>query len=83
MPRQVDHDERRTSIARALRRAGVVAWTFGSSPFGRRAGVVTLTAAVAAGEQGCRIPDLAEDEAPALAEAAAPRILTEFLSRTP
>ncbi|MFI7147236.1 PH domain-containing protein [Nonomuraea sp. NPDC050022] len=63
----------------ALRRTGIVAWTFSSSPFGRRAGVVTLTAAVAAGEQGYRIPDLAAGDAPALAERAAPGILPEFL----
>ncbi|SEG97945.1 PH domain-containing protein [Nonomuraea solani] len=68
---------------RWVRYAPLTFWTFGSSPFGRRAGVVTLTAAVAAGEQGYSIRDLAAGEAPALAEAAAPRILTEFLSRTP
>ncbi|WP_218952203.1 PH domain-containing protein [Amycolatopsis anabasis] len=63
----------------ALRRSGIVAWTFSSSPFARRAGVVTLTAAVAAGEEGYRIPDLAAAEAPGFADEAAPGILTEFL----
>ncbi|GAB3582099.1 PH domain-containing protein [Amycolatopsis endophytica] len=64
----------------ALQRSGVVAWTFTSSPFTRRAGLVTLTAAVAAGEQGYRIPDLDTAHAEEFAETAAPGILTEFLA---
>lgn len=63
----------------ALRRAGILSWTFSGSPTARRAGVLTLTAAVAAGEHGYRIPDLAADDAVELAQAAAPGILTEFL----
>jgi putative membrane protein len=63
----------------ALRRDAIAAWTFASSPFARRAGVLTLTAAVAAGEDGYRIPDIAAEEAPAFAAAAAPGILDEFL----
>ncbi|NBE53127.1 PH domain-containing protein [Streptomyces boluensis] len=66
-----------------LERAAVAAWTFSSSPFGRRAGLVTLTAAVAAGEDGYRIPDLSATTAPAFAAAAAPGIVDEFLERTP
>ncbi|MCX5213162.1 PH domain-containing protein [Kitasatospora sp. NBC_00240] len=62
-----------------LDRTAVEAWTFTSSPFGRRAGLVTLTAAVAAGEHGYRIPDLAAAEAPAFAAAATPGFLEEFL----
>ncbi|MFE6688504.1 PH domain-containing protein [Streptomyces sp. NPDC057743] len=63
----------------ALRREAVAAWTFTTSPFTRRAGLVTLTAAVAAGEEGYRIPDLAEGAAPGFAASAAPGILEEFL----
>lgn len=63
----------------ALQRDAIAAWTFTSSPFTRRAGLVTLTAAVAAGDNGYRIPDLAADEAPGFAAAAAPGILEEFL----
>ncbi|MEV7467058.1 PH domain-containing protein [Streptomyces kronopolitis] len=63
----------------ALQRDAVAAWTFTTSPFTRRAGVVTLTAAVAAGDNGYRLPDLAADEAPGFAAAAAPGILEEFL----
>lgn len=63
----------------ALQREAIAAWTFSTSPFSRRAGLVTLTAAVAAGEDGYRIPDLAAAEAPGFAAAAAPGILEEFL----
>ncbi|MEV0651068.1 PH domain-containing protein [Phytomonospora sp. NPDC050363] len=63
----------------ALDRDAVLAWTFTSSPFGRRAGLVGLTAAVAAGRHGYRIPDMAADEAIGFAEGAAPGILAEFL----
>ncbi|MFF8785777.1 PH domain-containing protein [Streptomyces sp. NPDC015125] len=64
----------------ALQREAIAAWTFSTSPFTRRAGLVTLTAAVAAGEDGYRIPDLAAAEAPAFAATAAPGILEEFLT---
>ncbi|MEV5123180.1 PH domain-containing protein [Streptomyces decoyicus] len=63
----------------ALQREAIAAWTFSTSPFSRRAGLVTLTAAVAAGEDGYRVPDLAAAEAPGFAAAAAPGILEEFL----
>ncbi|MFH8404249.1 PH domain-containing protein [Streptomyces sp. NPDC018019] len=63
----------------ALRREAIGAWTFSTTPFSRRTGLVTLTAAVAAGEDGYHVRDLAADEAPALAAAAAPGILEEFL----
>ncbi|MEU7180338.1 MULTISPECIES: PH domain-containing protein [Streptomyces] len=65
----------------ALQREAVIAWTFTTSPFTRRAGLVALTAAVAAGEDGYRIPDVAADRAPAFAAMAAPGILEEFLLR--
>ncbi|MFG2530587.1 PH domain-containing protein [Streptomyces sp. NPDC048516] len=64
----------------ALQREAIAAWTFSTSPFTRRAGLVALTAAVAAGEDGYRIPDLAAAEAPAFAAMAAPGILEEFLA---
>lgn len=62
-----------------LERDAIAAWTFTSSPFARRAGLVTVTAAVAAGEHGYRIPDLAARTAPVFAATAAPGILEEFL----
>ncbi|MFE7541334.1 PH domain-containing protein [Streptomyces platensis] len=63
----------------ALQRDAIAAWTFSTSPFTRRAGLVTLTAAVAAGEDGYRIPDLPAADAPGFATTAAPGILEEFL----
>ncbi|MFD7668027.1 PH domain-containing protein [Streptomyces sp. NPDC059788] len=66
-----------------LQREAVAAWTFTSSPFTRRAGLVTLTAAVAAGEDGYHVRDLPAGDAPALAAAAAPGILEEFLAYGP
>ncbi|MCF3174009.1 PH domain-containing protein [Streptomyces sioyaensis] len=63
----------------ALQREAIAAWTFTTSPFTRRAGLVALTAAVAAGEDGYRIPDLAATEAAGFAAAAAPGIVEEFL----
>lgn len=65
----------------ALQRTAVVAWTFSTSPFARRSGLVTLTAAVAAGEDGYHLRDLAAGDAPAFAALAAPGILDEFLVR--
>ncbi|MFD7920821.1 PH domain-containing protein [Streptomyces sp. NPDC059740] len=64
-----------------LRRDAVVGWTFTDSPFGRRAGMVTLTAAVAAGEEGYRLRDLPAADAPAFAAGATPGVLEEFLAR--
>ncbi|MFK4183933.1 PH domain-containing protein [Streptomyces sparsogenes] len=65
----------------ALARTAVLAWTFTDTPMARRAGVTTATAAVAAGEDGYRIPDMAAGEAAAFAHAATPGILDEFLAR--
>ncbi|MCB5905991.1 PH domain-containing protein [Streptomyces pinistramenti] len=62
-----------------LERDAIAAWTFTSTPVTRRAGLVTLTAAVAAGEMGYRIPDLAAADAPAFAADAAPGIIDAFL----
>ncbi|MGI5478906.1 PH domain-containing protein [Streptomyces lavendofoliae] len=62
-----------------LDRSGIIAWTFSASPSARRAGLVTLTAAVAAGEHAYRVRDLAADDAVPLAAAALPGVLEEFL----
>ncbi|MFF7729735.1 PH domain-containing protein [Streptomyces sp. NPDC008001] len=65
----------------ALDRSAVLAWTFTDTPFSRRAGLVTATAAVAAGEDGYRIRDMPVAGAAAFADAVTPGILTEFLER--
>ncbi|MBB5117607.1 membrane protein [Streptomyces eurocidicus] len=62
-----------------LERRAVQAWTFTDTPFGRRAGLVTATAAVAGGEDGYRIRDMSADDAAAFADAATPGILAEFI----
>lgn len=63
----------------ALDRSGVLAWTFTDNPWSRRAGVVTVVAAVAADVDGWRIRDIAADEAVGFADTAVPGILDEFL----
>ncbi|MET9416635.1 PH domain-containing protein [Streptomyces klenkii] len=63
----------------ALDRSAVLAWTFTDTPFSRRAGLVTATAAVAAGEDGYRIRDMPAADAAGFADAATPGLLTEFL----
>ncbi|WP_372407807.1 PH domain-containing protein [Streptomyces luteireticuli] len=65
-----------------LDRASVLAWTFTDTPFSRRAGVVTATAAVAAGEEGYRIRDMAAGEAAGFAEEVTPGMLREFMTVT-
>ncbi|MER7155110.1 PH domain-containing protein, partial [Streptomyces lydicus] len=63
----------------ALQRSAIAAWTFSTSPFTRRSGLVTLTAAVAAGEDGYRVRDLAAEAAPGFAATVTPGLLDEFL----
>ncbi|MFI9200263.1 PH domain-containing protein [Streptomyces sp. NPDC053048] len=65
-----------------LDRSAVQGWTFTDTPFARRSGVVTLTAAVAAGEDGYRIRDMSAAEAAEFAEYTTPGIMREFLIRT-
>ncbi|MFI9238397.1 PH domain-containing protein [Streptomyces sp. NPDC053079] len=65
-----------------LDRDAVLAWTFTQTPFSRRSGVATVTAAVAAGEDGYRIRDMSAQEAVGFAEFAAPGIVSEFVVRT-
>ncbi|MET7904121.1 hypothetical protein [Streptomyces sp. NPDC005336] len=64
----------------ALERDAVLAWSFTDNPLSRRAGVTTVTAAVAAGHEGYRIPDMAAEDAVPFASAAAPGIMDEFLT---
>ncbi|MCP9207426.1 PH domain-containing protein [Streptomyces sp. NEAU-Y11] len=67
----------------ALAREAVLAWSFTDSPLTRRAGLTTVTAAVAAGQDGYRAPDMAAGDAVPFAAAAAPGILDEFLAGDP
>ncbi|MEV5505192.1 PH domain-containing protein [Streptomyces orinoci] len=65
----------------ALDRTAVVAWTFTDSPFSRRAGVCTTTAAVAVARcaDGHHIRDMAAQDAAGFAESVTPGLLREFL----
>ncbi|MFE7114062.1 PH domain-containing protein [Streptomyces sp. NPDC057654] len=67
----------------ALDRNAVLAWTFTDTPFTRRSGLVTATAAVAAGEDGYRVRDMSAAEAADFANAATPGVMEEFLYRAP
>ncbi|MFJ8584756.1 PH domain-containing protein [Streptomyces sp. NPDC093595] len=62
-----------------LERSAISAWTFSTSPFTRRSGLVTLTAAVAAGKHAYHLRDLAADDAVGVAVTAREGILEEFL----
>jgi len=64
-----------------LERDGIIGWNLDQTWFQRRAGLVTLTATTAAGKQGYSIPDVPEETAVALAAAAVPGLLDEFLRR--
>lgn len=66
----------------ALERDGVIGWTISRSPFQRRAGVVTVTATIAAGSGAYRIIDVADGGGLAFAEEAVPGILAPFLVRS-
>jgi putative membrane protein len=73
---------RQGSLARrtvALRRTGVIGWTFRQSVFQRRAGLVTVQAVTAAGAGGYAVPDVTAADGVALADAAVPHLLTPFL----
>ncbi|GAA4620862.1 PH domain-containing protein [Actinoallomurus vinaceus] len=67
----------------ALKRADVIGWSITRSIFQRRAGLLTLGAATAAGEHCYKIRDVAVSDGLAFAEEAVPDLLTPFLQRTP
>jgi putative membrane protein len=63
----------------ALQRTGIIGWNFHQTFFQRRAGLVSLTATTAAGRQSYEILDAPEGTAVALADAASPGLITQFL----
>ena len=63
----------------ALPTDGIIGWNLHRSFFQRRAGLVTLTATTAGGEQAYRVQDVPAGTATALADAALPGLLTPFL----
>jgi putative membrane protein len=63
----------------ALQRTGVIGWTITSSPFQRRAGLMTIHATTAANKGAYPIYDIGEPAGLALAAEAVPGLLTPFL----
>jgi putative membrane protein len=64
----------------ALQRTGIIGWNIRQSWFQRRAGLVSLTATTAAGQQSYEILDVPESVAIALADEAVPGLVGQFLS---
>ena len=65
-----------------LAREGIIGINMRRTFFQRRAGLVTLTATTAAGDQAYAVLDVTPAEAVRVAEAAAPGLLAPFLERT-
>ncbi len=63
----------------ALLRGGIIGWTVRSSPFQRRADLVTIAATTAANDGQYLVRDVGVDDGLRLAEAAVPGLLTPFL----
>lgn len=66
----------------ALRLDGIIGWNLRQSFFQRRAGLMSLTATTAAGQQSYEILDLPEDWAVALAVDAVPGLVEQFVVRS-
>ena len=66
-----------------LQTDGIIGWNIRQSYFQRRAGLATLTATTAAGQQEYRVIDVAAEDALRLADAALPGLLTDFLNGVP
>jgi putative membrane protein len=66
-----------------LKREAIIGWKMERSFFQRRAGLITLVAAIAAGRGSYPIHDMAESDALKLADAAIPGLLTPFLEDVP
>ncbi|MGB0101212.1 MAG: PH domain-containing protein [Nocardioides sp.] len=64
----------------ALEVDGVIGWNLSASWFQRRAGLTTLTATTAGGRQSVTALDIPEPDAVALAQAAHPELLDQFLA---
>lgn len=70
------------SLARSreiLQARRVIGWQFTSTPFQRRAGLVTMTATTAGGDQAVTAPDIPAHLAVDLADAAIPGLVSQFL----
>jgi putative membrane protein len=63
-----------------LRTDAVIGWNLTTSPFQRRAGLTTLVATTAGGQQHYAVPDVPDAEAIRVARAAVPGLLEQFLA---
>jgi putative membrane protein len=63
-----------------LQRSGIIGWNVQQSWFQRRAGLVTLVATTAAGQQAYAAIDIPESMAVALADTAVPGLVSPFLA---
>ncbi|HEX2895770.1 MAG TPA: PH domain-containing protein [Marmoricola sp.] len=63
----------------ALQRTGIIGWNIRQTYFQRRAGLCTLCATTAAGKQAYHAVDLPEEMAVALADAAVPGLVGQFV----
>ncbi|MCX6396909.1 MAG: PH domain-containing protein [Propionibacteriales bacterium] len=62
-----------------LQRSGIIGWNLRQTYFQRRAGLVSLTATTAAGQQAYEILDVREDVAVGFAAAAVPGLVEQFV----
>ncbi|GAB7005149.1 PH domain-containing protein [Nocardioides sp. AN3] len=69
-----------TAVRTALETEGIVGWRLHQSFWDRRRGLAQLTATTAAGHEQVLVPDVPIGEAVALAAAATPRMLEDFLA---
>ncbi|MDA5286086.1 PH domain-containing protein [Streptomyces sp. Isolate_45] len=67
----------------ALQRDGIIGWSITRSVFQRRAGLLTLGAATAAGNGVYKVRDVAVSDGLAFAEDAVPGLLAPFIERVP
>ena len=58
----------------------MIGWNLQSTWFQRRAGLVTLVATTAGGRQAVRLLDVPEPDAVAVADAAVPGLVSQFLA---
>jgi putative membrane protein len=63
----------------ALQRSGIIGWNVRQTFFQRRAGLCTLSATTAAGKQVYHALDIPESDAVALADAAVPGLVSQFV----
>lgn len=72
-----------TAVRTALQTEGIIGWRVRQTFFDRRIGLAQVTAMTAAGHEHVDLPDVPLDTAVALAAAATPRTVSDFLAERP